>query len=49
MAAPLFFSTFEVRAQAFHRTAVAYAFVIRKPIVPDCTCAAPLADIYLTQ
>jgi len=34
MAAPLFFSTFEVTRQAFHRTALAYAIVNLKPIVP---------------
>ncbi|KAI0308356.1 diadenosine hydrolase [Multifurca ochricompacta] len=31
---PLFFSTFEVTRQAFHRTALAYAIVNLKPIVP---------------
>ena len=44
MATPLFFSTFEVTRQAFHRTALAYAIVNLKPIVPGRTCAAPLAD-----
>ncbi|KAI0287730.1 HIT-like domain-containing protein [Russula brevipes] len=34
MASPLFFSTFEVTRQAFHRTALAYAIVNLKPIVP---------------
>ncbi len=41
MAAPLFFSTFEVTRQAFHRTALAYAIVNLKPIVPGRTCAVP--------
>ncbi|KAF8481783.1 hypothetical protein DFH94DRAFT_732989 [Russula ochroleuca] len=35
MATPLFFSTFEVTRQAFHRTALAFAFVNFKSIVPD--------------
>ncbi|KAI0003842.1 HIT-like protein [Russula compacta] len=34
MATPLFFSTFEVTRQSFHRTALAYAIVNLKPIVP---------------
>jgi len=34
MATPLFFSTFEVTRQAFHRTALTYAIVNLKPIVP---------------
>ncbi|KAH9964159.1 HIT-like protein [Russula dissimulans] len=34
MATPLFFSTFEVTRQAFHRTTLAYAIVNLKPIVP---------------
>jgi hypothetical protein len=41
MASPLFFSTFEVTRQAFHRTALAYAIVNLKPIVPGRTCVAP--------
>ena len=45
MATPLFFSTFEVTRQAFHRTALAYAIVNLKPIVPGRMSAAPLADI----
>ena len=40
MATPLFFSTFEVTRQAFHRTALAYAIVNLKPIVPGRTCPA---------
>ena len=32
--APLLFSTFEVTRQAFHRTALSYAIVNLKPIVP---------------
>jgi hypothetical protein len=39
MAKPLFFSTFEVTRQAFHRTALAYAIVNLKPIVPGRTCS----------
>jgi bis(5'-adenosyl)-triphosphatase len=38
MATPLFFSTFEVTRQAFHRTALAFAFVNFKSIVPGHTC-----------
>jgi len=34
MATPIFFSTFEVTRQAFHRTALAYVIVNLKPIVP---------------
>jgi len=34
MATPLFFSTFEVTRHAFHRTALTYAIVNLKPIVP---------------
>jgi len=34
MTTPLFFSTFEVTRQAFYRTALAYAIVNLKPIVP---------------
>jgi hypothetical protein len=40
MATPLFFSTFEVTRQAFHRTALTYAIVNLKPIVPGRTSAA---------
>jgi bis(5'-adenosyl)-triphosphatase len=41
MAAPLLFSTFEVTRQAFHRTALTYAIVNLKPIVPGRTYAPP--------
>lgn len=34
MSAPLLFSTFEVTSQAFYRTALSYAIVNLKPIVP---------------
>lgn len=44
MVAPLFFSTFEVTRQVFHRTALAYAIVNLKPIVPGRTCAAPAVE-----
>ncbi len=37
MATPLVFSTMEVTRQAFHRTALAYATVNLKPIVPGRT------------
>ena len=37
MATPLFFSTFEVTRQAFHRTTLAHAIVNLKPIVPGRT------------
>jgi bis(5'-adenosyl)-triphosphatase len=37
MTTPLFFSTFEVTRQVFHRTALAYAIVNLKPIVPGRT------------
>jgi hypothetical protein len=37
MTTPLIFSTFEVTRQAFHRTALAYATVNLKPIVPGRT------------
>jgi len=40
MATPLFFSTFEVTRQAFHRTALTYAIVNLKLIVPGRTCAS---------
>ena len=40
MATPLFFSTFEVTRQTFYRTALTYAIVNLKPIVPGRTCAA---------
>jgi hypothetical protein len=44
MTTPLIFSTFEVTRQAFHRTALAYAIVNLKPIVPGRTYrrAAPI-------
>jgi bis(5'-adenosyl)-triphosphatase len=34
----LFFSTFEVTRQAFHRTMLAYAIVNLNPIVPGRMC-----------
>jgi hypothetical protein len=37
MTTPLFFTTFEVTRQVFHRTALAYAIVNLKPIVPGRT------------
>jgi bis(5'-adenosyl)-triphosphatase len=43
MTTPLFFSTFEVTRQVFHRTALAYAIVNLKPIVPGRTSARPPA------
>jgi len=41
MATPLLFSTFEVTRQAFHRTALAYAIVNLKPIVPGHVLVCP--------
>ena len=38
MVTPLFFSTFEVTPQAFHRTTLAYAIANLKPIVPGRMC-----------
>lgn len=49
MATPLFFSTFEVTRQAFHRTALAYAIVNLKPIVPGRTCIRRLSLSSLTS
>lgn len=49
MVTPLFFSTFEVTRQAFHRTALAYAIVNLKPIVPGRTCARRLSLPFLTS
>jgi bis(5'-adenosyl)-triphosphatase len=43
MAAPLLFSTFEVTRQAFHRTALTYAIVNLKPIIPGRTCTRALS------
>jgi hypothetical protein len=37
MTTPLFFTAFEVTRQVFHRTALAYAIVNLKPIVPGRT------------
>jgi hypothetical protein len=37
MTTPLFFTTFEVTRQVFHRTPLAYAIVNLKPIVPGRT------------
>ena len=41
MATQLLFSTIEVTRQAFHRTALAYAIVNLKPIVPGRTSVYP--------
>ncbi|KAI0275273.1 diadenosine 5',5'''-P1,P4-tetraphosphate asymmetrical hydrolase [Gloeopeniophorella convolvens] len=41
MSAPLFFSTFEVTRQAFHRTTLAFAIVNLKPIVPGHVLVCP--------
>ncbi|KAF8140464.1 HIT-like domain-containing protein [Boletus edulis] len=41
MSAPLFFSTFEVSTQAFYRTALSYAIVNLKPIVPGHVLVVP--------
>ncbi|KAF8560164.1 HIT-like protein [Imleria badia] len=41
MSAPLLFSTFEVTSQAFHRTALSYAIVNLKPIVPGHVLVMP--------
>ena len=46
MATPLFFSTFEVTRQAFHRTALAYAIVNLKPIVPGRMSPYPITRIH---
>ena len=46
MTTPLIFSTFEVTRQAFHRTALAYAIVNLKPIVPGRTSAAPISQLH---
>jgi len=41
VSAPLLFSTFEVTRQAFHRTALSYAIVNLKPIVPGHVLVIP--------
>jgi hypothetical protein len=56
MTTPLFFTTFEITRQVFHRTALAYAIVNLKPIVPGRTyrprraaVILPLPTHYYTQ